>query len=262
MSNYKFSNAQRYGIFLAHGMKCYLCGIPLDLVSMTVDHVLPEHLIDNPSLFDYAKSTLGLPASFELNSFENWMPACGPCNGKKAAMLFDPSLLVQVQLQRLAAKADSVRRLCDEIVGARRVSVALNALERAQEAGHSFDGPIRERLMALMSFASERALMPEGQPLRLTRSFQLAITTLEDATHWGATHWSMPPREPGEPMLVVLFREEEGECVECRLTTRVFQPIGQEGGGDPVCSGCISILDWIPPVRLGDLPTHITFAQE
>jgi hypothetical protein len=260
MSQYKFSSAQRYAIFLVHGMKCYLCGVPLDLTSMVVDHVLPEHLLATPSLLDAAKLALGLPASFDLNSFENWMPACGPCNGRKAALQFAPSLLIQAELQQLAEKANKVRRLCDEVVGTRRLSIALSALERAQESGRSLDGPARERLLALLGFASERELLPRGQPLRLTQSFRLLATTVEDAARWGATHWSMPPREPGEPALVVLFRAERGECVECGLTQRVFQPINQEGGSDPVCAVCLSTLDWMPPVTLGDLPTHVAYA--
>ena len=260
MSRYRFSSAQRYAIFLVHGMKCYLCGAPLDLTSMEVDHVLPEHLLATPSLFDAAKSALGLPASFHLNSFENWMPACGSCNGKKSALQFEPSLLIQVELQHLAEKADKARRLCDDVVGTRRVSIALSALERAQESGRSFDGSTRERLLTLLKFASEREFVPRGQPLRLTQSFRLVLTTVEDATRWGATHWSIPPREPGEPALVVLFRAERGECVECGLVQRVFQPINQEGGGDPICDVCLSNLDWMAPVTLGDLPTHVTQA--
>lgn len=260
MSRHRFSSAQRYAIFLVHGMKCYMCGAPLDLTSMVVDHVLPEHLLATPSLFDDAKTALGLPASFNLNSFENWMPACGSCNGKKSALQLEPSLLIQVELQHLAEKADKARRLCDEILGTRRVSIALSALERAQESGRSFDGSTRERFLTLLGFASEREFVPRGQPLRLTQSFRLVATTVEDATRWGATHWSMPPREPGEPALVVLFRAERGECVECGLIQRVFQPINQEGGGDLICDVCLSNLDWMAPVTLGDLPTHVTQA--
>lgn len=260
MSQYRFSSAQRYAIFLVHGMKCYLCGVPLDLTSMAVDHVVPEHLLATPSLLDAAKSELGLPASFDLNSFENWMPACNSCNGRKAALQFTPSLLLQVTLQHLAKKADKARRFCDEVVSTRRVSIALNALERVQESGRTLAGPVRVRLLALLEFAAERALVPKGQPLRLTQSFRLVATTVDDATRWGATHWSMPPREPGEPALVVLFRAERGACVECGLIQRVFQPINQEGGGDPVCDVCLSTLDWMPPVTLGDLPTHVTQA--
>lgn len=68
---------------------------------------------------------------------------------------------------------------------------------------------------------------------------------------WGATHWSMPPRKPGEPALVVLFWVEEGECVGCGLLQRVFQPINQEGGGDPICNVCLLSLGWVSPCSLG-----------
>lgn len=261
MSHYKFSSAQRYAIFLTHGMKCYLCEVPLDLTSMTVDHVIPEHLLATPLLFETTKSALGLPASFDLNSFENWLPACGSCNRKKGALQFTPSLLIQVAMQRLAKRADTARRHCDEIVSSQKVSSSLNVLKRALESGRSFNDSAQEQLAALLRFASERGLLPRGQPLRLTQSFRLVATTVEDAAHWGATHWSMPPRESGEPALVVLFRAEQGECVECSLIQRVYQPINQEGGGDPICSVCLSILDWIPPVNLGDLPTHVTLTQ-
>lgn len=262
MSKYKFSNAQRYAIFLTHGMKCYLCESPLDLASMTVDHVIPEHLLATPQLLEATKSALGLPVSFDLNSFENWLPACGSCNRKKAAFQFTPSLLIQVVLQRLAERADKASQLCGEVISSQKVSSALNVLERALEGYESLNDSTQERVVALLRFAADRALMSRGEPLRLTQSFQLVATTVEDAAHWGVTHWSMPPREPGEPALVVLFREERGECAECGLTQQVFQPINQEGGGDPVCRECLSRLDWIPPVNLGDLPTHVTMQTE
>jgi hypothetical protein len=87
------------------------------------------------------------------------------------------------------------------------------------------------------------------------------MTTVEDATSWGATHWSVGPRDPGEPVLVVLFREENGECAHCGgESQRVFQPINLEGGGDQICGVCLSNCDWMDPVALGDLPTHFTEA--
>ena len=95
------------------------------------------------------------------------------------------------------------------------MTIALNALERAQESGRDMDASTLERLLTLAKFASERELVPKGEPLRLTESFQLVTTTIEDATRWGATHWSLPPREPGELPMVVLFRAERGECSIC-----------------------------------------------
>jgi hypothetical protein len=256
MSRYKFSSTERWAIFLVHGMKCYLCKVPIDLSTMVVDHVLPEYLLDNPSSCSAAKAKLGLPASFDLNSFDNWLPACSVCNGTKSSVQFGPSPLIQVLLQKLAAKADEAHRVSAEVVRARQVANALNVLERAHESGVKLEGEARERLSVLLQFASAREFVGNGQPLRLTPSFQFVTTTVKDALGWGATHWSLPPREGGEPSLVVLFRAERGECVDCGLIQRVFQPINQEGGSDAICAVCLSRLDWMDPVALGDLPTH------
>jgi hypothetical protein len=88
---------------------------------------------------------------------------------------------------------------------------------------------------------------------------QISIVGVDQFCIVGNTHWSMPPRELGEPALVVLMlREENGTCVECGMIQDVFQPINQEGGGDAICNACLSALDWISPVALGDLPTHVT----
>ena len=257
-SKYKFSSAQRWAVFLTHGRKCHLCNRPLDFESMEVDHIIPEHLISDPTALATVKSALGRPDSFELNSFENWMPACSICNNDKAGLIFDPSLLIQATLQNAAAKAEGARLLCDKAVNSRKLSEALNTLERFHESGQNLDELARKRMLGLLRFALEHAHLPKGQPLQLTQSFQLVATTVEKAKDWGVTHWSMPPREIGEPALVVLFRAEQGECVECGLHRRIFQPINQEGGGDPICDECLSALDWVPPVNLGDLPTHVT----
>jgi len=67
--------------------------------------------------------------------------------------------------------------------------VSSGRLQRsAQESGWSFEESIRERLLTLLRFASARELVPKGQPFRLTQSFQLVTTTVEDATRWGAAH--------------------------------------------------------------------------
>ncbi len=259
MSSYKFSSEQRYAIFLVHGMKCYMCKKPLDLTSMVVDHVLPEHLLNKPLLLEANLLALGLSATFEINSFHNWLPACSDCNLKKSGLQFEPSLLIQAELQNLASKADKAQQLCEKIIGTRRVSLALHVLKQALQGGQKFEGRVQEQLSALAQFAANHLYLPRGQPLRLTQSFRLVTTTIEDAASWGATHWSTGPRDPGEAALVVLFRAEEGECASCGVESeRVFQPVNLEGGGDSICSVCLSNCDWMDPVALGDLPTHYT----
>ncbi len=260
MSMYKFTTAQRYAIFLNHGMKCYMCGRPLDLTSMEVDHILPERLLKDDVQFGITRSIFGLEDSFDIDSYENWMPACGPCNLKKGQTEFAPTPLIQIELQKAAKKAAKTSAIAAKAVNNRQVSLALGALEKAHESGQDFDEETRRRLSDIVQFSSEQGLIPKGQPFMFTQSYQLRTTTVEDARSWGVTHWSIPPFEQGEAALVVLLREEELQngCSVCGSMQRVFQPINQEGGPDPACMECISAMGWMPPVALGDLPTHIT----
>jgi len=260
MSTFKFTTAQRYAIFINHGMKCYICDHPLYFNSMQVDHILPERLLKDDVQFKVIRSLFNLADSFDINSYENWMPACGPCNLKKGQIEFAPTPLIQIQLRKASNKAAKTSAIAAKAVSTRQVSLALGALEKAHESGQEFDEEIRRRLSELVQFSSEQGLIPKGQTFMFTQSYQLRTTSVKDARSWGVTHWSIPPFLQGEAPLVVLLREVnlQDECSVCESLQHVFQPINQEGGPGPVCMECISALGWLPPVALGDLPTHIT----
>jgi 5-methylcytosine-specific restriction endonuclease McrA len=93
MSNYKFKREERFAVFTIHGQSCYVCGDPLTMKTVEVDHVVPERLANDPNEFAEARSTLGLDPDFNLNSYENWLPACRLCNGRKGSRVWSPSLL-------------------------------------------------------------------------------------------------------------------------------------------------------------------------
>lgn len=131
MSNYVFSPSERLAVFTVHLEKCYLCSRPLDLNTMEVDHILPEHLLKNPIGFSTTRRQLGRSDSFEINSFENWMPSCKPCNGKKSGIIFDPSLLVQICLQIAASKAIKAAQIAARSVTDAQLAKALNIVNRA-----------------------------------------------------------------------------------------------------------------------------------
>lgn len=260
MSTYNFNAAQRYAIFVTHGMKCYLNGCPLALSSMEVDHILPERLLDDNVQFAYIRSIFGLTDTFSINSYENWLPACGPCNLKKGQIEFEVTPLIQIQLQKAAAKAAETSAIADKAISNRQVSRALGALEKAHEEGKELDGETLRRLADIVQFSSAQGLIRKGQTIMFTQSYQLRTTTVEDARSWGVTHWTIPSFEEGEAALVVLLREEEQPdvCSACEELQHVFQPINQEGGPGPVCVECMSEAGWMQPVAVGDLPTHVT----
>ncbi|PTE08822.1 hypothetical protein C9427_19390 [Mesorhizobium helmanticense] len=82
-------------VYTAHGEKCYICTRPVDFQSMQVDHIIPETLLDNADVLAKVLKIFNLPESFKIDSYENWMPCCGPCNNKKKARVFGPTPLIQ-----------------------------------------------------------------------------------------------------------------------------------------------------------------------
>ena len=100
---------------------------------MHVDHVIPEALLDDPKTLTKVLKELGRKDDFCLNSYENWMPACAPCNLSKSKTVFDPTPRIQLVLQRAAEKADLARSTATEVVTERKLSLALNTIMRAKD---------------------------------------------------------------------------------------------------------------------------------
>lgn len=150
-----------------------MCNKPLDLKTMEVDHVIPESLQKKPDRLKDVLVELGRPSSFDLNSYENWLPACRPCNGRKRETIFDPSLLVQLHLQRAAERAEKARVLENRTVSKKELADALNRLQRASEAGE-LDEDLKRALIPLAAFQEEQR-SPEmaGKAIRLSPLLEL-----------------------------------------------------------------------------------------
>jgi 5-methylcytosine-specific restriction endonuclease McrA len=175
MSKRKFTASERHAIFTVHGEKCYLNGCPLDLKTMEVDHVIPEALLNAPEKLDEVLRAFGLPPGFDLNCYANWMPACRPCNGKKLAMVFKPTPLIQLFLQTAAEKATEAAAMAAKTVADREINEALNVLERANEAGQLEDD-VKSALRPLVTFQrAVRASDIAEEPIRLTPYYEVLI---------------------------------------------------------------------------------------
>ncbi len=179
MSEYQFSAAERWAVFSTHGDTCYLCSKPLDYTTMQVDHVVPEHLLKAPAELAKVLKSLGLPGDFDINSFENWLPAHGPCNRAKAGMAFTPAPIVVVELEKAARKADQARAIVKRTISDRKLGNALAVIEVAassddlpfdkiQPALEIFLQAHPEAMRAVIARMSE----PEGSVARLTLGFE------------------------------------------------------------------------------------------
>lgn len=100
MRKHSFTPAERYAVFVTHGDRCYLGRELLDMTTFQIDHIIPEHLQEDPRPLQKAIESFGLPDDFNLNSFENWLPACGSCNNRKRASVFEPVPIIKIELQK------------------------------------------------------------------------------------------------------------------------------------------------------------------
>ncbi|WP_210250197.1 hypothetical protein, partial [Microvirga aerophila] len=83
---------------------------------MQVDHVIPEHLLDHPKELEEVLHQLGRAKTFNVNSYENWLPACGPCNNRKRGSIFSPAPIVIIELDKASQKSSEAAALAAKIV--------------------------------------------------------------------------------------------------------------------------------------------------
>ena len=113
---HKFSAAERYAVWTCHGRRCWFCLQPLELNVATIDHFLPESLLNDDSLRAHVFAQYGLSDNFKINSFSNWLPCHTRCNQRKAANVLRWSASSEFLLQELVTRAPKVQTLANRVV--------------------------------------------------------------------------------------------------------------------------------------------------
>ncbi len=101
--------------------------------TMHVDHIIPEHLMDDPERLESVLVAFGLSKGFELNSYENWLPSCGHCNLAKRGEVFEPVPIIKLQLQKGAQKSEKARDFEGAAVNNATLTKSINTICRANE---------------------------------------------------------------------------------------------------------------------------------
>jgi hypothetical protein len=135
VSTYAFNDVERYAVYIVHGEKCYICREPIDLLTMEVDHVIPEWLLSQRVQLQGILNGYGLPENFDLNSYPNWMPSWRNCNSRKRGRVFNPTPRIQIELQMAAEKAPRAAALAADTVAKQTVTKAMNTIKRAHKDG-------------------------------------------------------------------------------------------------------------------------------
>jgi len=175
MSSYAFNQRERHAVYTVHRQRCYVCGAALTMKTMQIDHVVPESVAGDATTLSEVCADLGLPADFDVNGYENWLPACAECNGKKREMVWRPSLLAQLALQRAAERAPKAREVAARLVSDQKVASALAVLEAANGEGDLTDEAKEQLRPLLEAYVQDRAEENAGDPVRVTPSYTVPL---------------------------------------------------------------------------------------
>lgn len=121
------------------------------MATFQVDHVLPEHLANDSKRLAEVRASYQLSEGFDINSFENWLPACSICNNKKSGQTFEALPIFAVELKKASCKADKARALEAETRSKQQVSRAITVLEVASQQG-TLEGVQVSRIEPLLEY--------------------------------------------------------------------------------------------------------------
>jgi 5-methylcytosine-specific restriction endonuclease McrA len=173
MAKRRFSDEESYAVYTVHGERCWLCRKPIDLAGMHIDHIIPELLLDDRVRLAEILHLFGLSESFALNSYQNWMPACMPCNLRKGDRVLHPTPIIQVELQIAAERASRAEALAAERSSQQSVTKAWNTIRRAHP-GVELPATVQEAVVLFAEFhAPNREPEVTNAPIHLTRDIHV-----------------------------------------------------------------------------------------
>jgi hypothetical protein len=134
MSSQKFNAAQREAIWLAHNKKCAYTSELIDVSSFHIDHIIPEHLEDNPVEFSRVKSELELPEDFDIRRYGNLLPCRPGANSQKNSLILD-SQHTRFFLSIASSKITEIKANLKRIENRNNRGKALILLQQCLERG-------------------------------------------------------------------------------------------------------------------------------
>jgi hypothetical protein len=153
MSKERIGFEKRFALWHAHAGRCAYCGVPVRLLDMQVDHILPEWLVHDAQRLSRVKTDYGLDDSFDLRDYCNWLPSHAGCNRCKGETLPDRNFalfFISLARGKLAqARAEEQRytqsRTADRLLGKLLSAIDIGVLTKQQvfDALASLPEPVR-----------------------------------------------------------------------------------------------------------------------
>ena len=118
---------QRRAVWEVHAKRCNYCREPLLFRALELDHIIPRKLAANTAEWSQLRSEECLDDNFDIDGFENLVPACRRCNAAKAAMAFAPGrITIELNIaRRFKPRIEELVRKLEEIDYRDRVHAAL-----------------------------------------------------------------------------------------------------------------------------------------
>jgi hypothetical protein len=82
-------------------------------VDMTVDHILPRSLLDDPKRKTLVLADFDLPKNFDIESYNNWLPCHNGENRQKGSTIF-PKQITLYYIGNASDKSEKARSIEDE----------------------------------------------------------------------------------------------------------------------------------------------------
>ncbi len=138
MSKERISYGKRFALWHAHAGRCPYCGLPIRLLDMQIDHILPEWLLSDPEQFSRVRKEYALDDGFDLCDFCNWLPTHPGCNRRKGAVVPDRNIalsyiaLAGSKLRQARAEEERYMRSrsADQLVGKLLAAVEMGGLSK------------------------------------------------------------------------------------------------------------------------------------
>ena len=216
MSKYTFSLLERYAVWSFHGPRCYWCLEPVLWRDTQVDHVIPEALGDNPDKLREVVKSCGLPGTFQLNDYCNWMPIHGRCNSSKQDADFTVAPKIVQILLRLQSDAPKVRAIEQQFQEDMNSAEILFVLCEAFDKGNI-------TIDQIQAFLAEKAGQIGIHLKPMVRAVRLAIDE---------GRWTVAPDVRGG-LVTVTDGKRFG-----------VTPIEVEAGSDYICPNCGQAGPW------------------
>ncbi|MFA5879104.1 MAG: HNH endonuclease signature motif containing protein [Candidatus Margulisiibacteriota bacterium] len=94
MHKYKLNLIQRKTLYDSYDHKCFFCDELIIFKDLNIDHIIPEKFLSNKDDLKKYLKKIGLKESFEINSYNNWVPCCRKCNLEKGGNLYNKNTIL------------------------------------------------------------------------------------------------------------------------------------------------------------------------